>query len=121
MSRNGIVDIDTPRKSRIKGIYEWNDAHNIPYFHSDVLGSTWCQKKQDRPSLDRIIKPLITDITTMRQCRKPGAGNLSFLPKKSTESIASFRTLDGKLESSLVSKWHMNVDLTFIPILSTPT
>ena len=37
MSRNGIADIDTPRKSRIKGICEWNDFHNILYFHTDVF------------------------------------------------------------------------------------
>jgi hypothetical protein len=60
MSRKGIADIDTPRKSRIKGICEWNDYHSILYFHMDVFRyhnvskeQGWAISKQDNQAFDR--------------------------------------------------------------------
>ncbi|KAH8629441.1 hypothetical protein IG631_16698 [Alternaria alternata] len=37
ISRKGIVEIDTPKGSRIKGAAEYMDAKGIPYSHNDLF------------------------------------------------------------------------------------
>jgi hypothetical protein len=37
MSRSGIPDFDTPKKARIKGAADFNDAHYIPYSYNDLF------------------------------------------------------------------------------------
>ncbi|KAH7347983.1 hypothetical protein BKA66DRAFT_477760 [Pyrenochaeta sp. MPI-SDFR-AT-0127] len=37
MRRNGIVNISTPKKARIRGAADFNDAMGISYYHSDLF------------------------------------------------------------------------------------
>jgi len=37
MSKNGISNISTPKKARIRGAADFNDAMGIPYYHTDLF------------------------------------------------------------------------------------
>ncbi|KAF1936321.1 hypothetical protein EJ02DRAFT_359383 [Clathrospora elynae] len=37
MSKSGICNITTPKKARIRGAADFNDAYGIPYYHTNLF------------------------------------------------------------------------------------
>jgi hypothetical protein len=46
MSKSGISNFDTPKKARIWGAADFNDAMGIPYFHTDLFNFYGVSKQQ---------------------------------------------------------------------------
>jgi hypothetical protein len=76
MTKKGILNVDTPRKSHIKGICEWNDYHGIPYFHTDDFRYHkvskevgWTILREDNQEFDR--QHHNNEVSEERRGRKP--------------------------------------------------
>jgi hypothetical protein len=76
MSRNGISNIDTLKRSRIKGAAEYMDAKGIPYSHNDLFKfhdvskeQGWAILKQDSWTADRRYEH--SELTTENRGKKP--------------------------------------------------
>jgi hypothetical protein len=46
MSNSGITHLTTPKKARIRGAADFNNAHSIPYFHTDLFKFYEVSKQQ---------------------------------------------------------------------------
>jgi hypothetical protein len=46
MSKSGISNFDTPKKARIRGAADFNDAMGIPYFHTNLFNFYGVSKQQ---------------------------------------------------------------------------
>ncbi|KAF1947856.1 hypothetical protein EJ02DRAFT_7111 [Clathrospora elynae] len=46
MSKSGIANFDTPKKARILSVADFNDAHGVPYFHTNLFKFYGISKQQ---------------------------------------------------------------------------
>ena len=86
ISRQGIVKIDTPKRSRIKGAAEYMDAKGIPYSHNDLFKFHDISKEQGWTYLNRTVGRPTGGMNTVNRPQKPREKT----PFKPFSSAASF-------------------------------